>query len=48
MTKRNEPSNEAMINFYKAIEPALIRIAKEIKQNLKENESNTDDENYSP
>lgn len=28
----NKPSEKAMRNFYKAVEPALLRIAKKVKQ----------------
>lgn len=33
--KRKGPSEEAMKAFYKAVEPALIRIAKELKETEK-------------
>lgn len=29
---KTKPSEEAMRNFYKAVEPALIRIARELKE----------------
>lgn len=33
--KRNEPSEEALKAFYKTVEPALIRIAKENREKTK-------------